>query len=480
MKLFFALLTHSCSLAGWPGLHFDEAWAALYAAEIATKPGFWPLAAMSPYTMPWAHYWAALFFKIFGISLTVYRASQLSLVVVGILFVVRTLWQKGKAKAAVIFVWLVVFCPLAILNHRFGIELTSWHVAMFGIFLWAVHSPKYYWLAIISALLGTTAHLLFFGFLTAWVLSILLSGYELKKNERQAIAAVLLLLLPFFAFITLSVPEKGKASALFLFSLAAALVLLFFYKELRAFLAIIGPLLKRLLFLLSVPFLANLFFYLDGHWVQWIMTGIQPNSWTVGMPLLVLLLGSAWAFFSAGGKRNQPLLPANFLLFLCLTALALGAMMLKPAPRYYELAMLLVLLGIAFLWSRLRVLPLMTMLIAWAVVSIASLSHIDSIWQNDSATATELRFGRFKDNSVDYLPKQKLAKFLALKGCTLSGIRGGDPRVLTALRFLAYGDWPLSQGNCPWPLYRVELKNVSVATADSQDFLEFRIFRAEK
>ena len=66
---------HLYKIAYIPGLHFDEAWAMNFSRQIAFEPGIWPLTAMSPYTAPWAHYFAAIFMKVFSPSVLVFRLS---------------------------------------------------------------------------------------------------------------------------------------------------------------------------------------------------------------------------------------------------------------------------------------------------------------------------------------------------------------------------------------------------------------------
>src|SRR5689334_18590359 len=84
--LIFFLVTHLVLLDQVAGLHFDEAWAANFSAQIAHLGLQNGLAAMSPYTAPWGHLWASLLFKFFGISLFVFRLSGVLLCLAGLSF----------------------------------------------------------------------------------------------------------------------------------------------------------------------------------------------------------------------------------------------------------------------------------------------------------------------------------------------------------------------------------------------------------
>src|SRR4051812_27297485 len=81
-----------------PGLHFDEAWAANYAYRILSEPGFWPIDAMSPYTHAWAHYVSAVFFRLFGVNLFVYRAAGIAMIGTGALLAWCALVRSGQKK----------------------------------------------------------------------------------------------------------------------------------------------------------------------------------------------------------------------------------------------------------------------------------------------------------------------------------------------------------------------------------------------
>jgi hypothetical protein len=140
-----------------PGLHYDEAWAMNYAWRIAHEPGFWPLTAMSPYTAPWAHYWGALWMKILGPSVLVFRGSQVLLTLAGLACLGFALPKHVRAA----FPWAVLLLPGLLLNERFTIELTGFHVLCFGAMLLALRKQRFA-AASAAALFGSTAHILFY------------------------------------------------------------------------------------------------------------------------------------------------------------------------------------------------------------------------------------------------------------------------------------------------------------------------------
>ncbi len=154
-SLFFL---HFFRLGDLPALHYDEAWALNYSWRISFERGFWPLAAMSPYTAPWAHYWAALWMKIFGPSVLVFRASQVTLALAGMLALAFSL---KKNFSRVRFLCVLPLLPALVLNHRFAVELNGFHVLALGLFCLAL-SRKRYALAAAVAWAGTTAHILFY------------------------------------------------------------------------------------------------------------------------------------------------------------------------------------------------------------------------------------------------------------------------------------------------------------------------------
>jgi hypothetical protein len=296
-----------------------------------------------------------------------------------------------------------------------------------------------------------------------------MQGHSFSKRERQTIVGVALILMPFFLSVAFRVPEKGKGFALCGLIFSIAIMFKFFSdKMLKLFSRLIW--IKWLICLVAIPFIANLIFYLDGHWLQKTMSGVLPAPITVlgSVALLILFTIVMWRQLVDG---------KHVVLLFILTNLLIGIMMLKPAPRYYELGLWTGLILLAALMRNLKAQQLATCLGALVAVSITSLAlNSDYAWRHDLSEVVDLKFGPWKESSVDFLPKQKLAAMLGAKGCHLSAVKGGDPRIITALRFLSYGDWPESDAICPWQNYRVELKELTKFQTAELEYLNFRIF----
>lgn len=460
------LFGHLHDLGGTPGLHFDEAWAMNYAWRIASEKGFWPLTAMSPYTAPWAHYWAALWLKLLGPSQDLFRLTQASLSFGGLLLLCASL----PSRARFLFPWAVLLLPGLVLNHRFAIELTGFHALCFGALCLAL-SRRWWAAAVAFALLGTTAHVLFYGATVALLVAAVVAGAPQleEKRARGAFTAYFALTALFLARVAFLVPEKGKASALALSAVAAAV-----------FLALRGhrwPIWssKRWEIALAVAaavFLFNACFFGQGYWTASLYTGLDVWSLYPGFaPPNFLLCLLTLLLLTVGAVAYAPKLPRAWLLAGAFTT---GVMMLKPAPRYHELA----LLGLAALfalaaasslegvkwpgWKKLRELGRWRRLLP--VASAASLALIGftgiemsgglfDVRRQVGVREAELRFLAFKDSSRDFLDKKGLVKFLGSSGCELSGIETHDPRLLESLRALSLGDWPRpddEKATCPY------------------------------
>ena len=190
--LFF---NHLIFLSQVPGLHYDEAWAGNFAHRIAADPGFWPLQAMSPYTSAWSHAWAALFFKIFGTSVFSYRLAGVLLAIGGILLLSRALYIIGEKRAASFFPGVAGLIPALLVNHRFGIEITTFHVFCFGLLGWSLaiwvttkdrKFAAFFGLGL-AVLLGVTSHILFLAVVLAlWMVTL----KSIRGPNRFAVAAL--------------------------------------------------------------------------------------------------------------------------------------------------------------------------------------------------------------------------------------------------------------------------------------------------
>jgi hypothetical protein len=426
-------------LADSPGFHFDEAWAMNYAYRIAFEPGFWPLTAMSPYTAPWAHYWAALFLRTLGPSLLVFRASQFLLSSIGLFLLGGAFERRERA----ILPWAILFLPGLWLNHRFGIELTGFHVFCFGVLLFAIARGRWP-LACLAALLGTTAHILFYSVGIGGLAALLLSGRALGRKPRMAFVLFFAGAALFFLRVLLMIPEKGKGAAL-LVSALLGVALLLARAESWALWRWAGW--RWLLGLTALAFLANTIFFAEGLWTAALYSGWE--AWKD--PVFELLLAAALASLASLAWKGLRDPGQTFFALWFQAALAFaGLMMLKPAPRYFELPMLCLALFCAQAW---RALPREGRLVHGVVLggNFLFLLGIQFFSPIGRALPVErpLHFLVFRDSSRDYLSTQALAAKIGGMGCKISDIGIGDSRVRESLQALSHSDWPLAALACP-------------------------------
>ncbi len=453
LSLLFFL--HVYGLAGVPGLHYDEAWAMNYSWRIVSEPGFWPLAAMSPYTAPWAHYWAAFSMWIFGPSLVVFRGSQMVLAFFGLIAIAFALPSERRAAFPV----AVLLLPGLILNHRFAVELTGFHVLAFGLLCLGLRRRKY-WLASAAALAGTTAHILFYGVALGLLAAVFLERIPIDKQARRAGALYFGLMALFFTRVISEIPEKGKALALLLSCAAGFGLLLCGGERWRIW---HFSWWKRLLPWAAAVFVANCIFFAQGFWLAEIFTGFESgvNQWIVQV-CGCLALAAVFLF----SLRETP---AFVRTWFFLVLFFLGVMMLKPAPRYYELAFLglagIFTLGISkhrleglmarlktggqkATWMKAAGIALLLACLAKNTGGAMAMPFLS--WEFHFSKESSLHFLFFKDSSRDFLNKQRLVGFLGGSGCSLSDIHTNDPRLLESLKALALGDWPVASAPCAW------------------------------
>lgn len=427
---------HFYGLAAVPGLHFDEAWAFNHGARLAS--GELTLSAMSPYTMPWAHYWAALWLQVHP-GLFSFRASQVALSLGGLGFLGLALRAWGKP--AHWLPWAALALPGLLLNHRFAVELNGLHALCFGLLAWALATGRPL-LGAAAWLLGTTGHLLFYPWGLALVAGAWLSGRALTPRERWALGLSGLLLSLFFWRVWLGVPEKGKATALLASGgLLVAHALWLASRPVQA-----PRWLGAVVLFVAAPFLANLLFFSEGSWSYAQQTGALIWEETFYLLFLALLpLG----FFLYRGCASLP--PSLRLVFL-LGVIGLGAMMLKPAPRYFETALLAMAALLVLGWHTLPE-PKRR----WGIGAL--LLHACLLYPAyflEPSREAQLRLGPYRDSSRDFLSKQELAQFLGGRGCSLSDIKSVDSRVGEALQALTRADWQVSRFPCGLKQLRIE------------------------
>ncbi|HEY8279526.1 MAG TPA: hypothetical protein VIH99_07885, partial [Bdellovibrionota bacterium] len=338
------LFLHFYKLGSVPGLHYDEAWAMNYAWRIANEPGFWPLTAMSPYTAPWAHYWAALWMKLLGPSVFVFRASQVFLSLGGIGFLALAL-PRGYRTA---FLFMIAAVPALPLNHRFAIELTGFHVFAFGLLCWAI-SRKKVGVAVFAALLGTTAHILFYGVMLGLVAMVLLEAVNLGQRAVAGAMVYFGAMALFFLHVMLLIPERGKAAALVLSSVAIVGLLLCKGDKWTIWKSVWW---KRALLVGAAVFFLNGIFFSEGSWSLAISRGVIAEG-KDGL----LVLTSALLYLCIFIWPIEAFPPA-LKTWLFSSFFFLGMMMLKPAPRYFELLFLGLAATIPFVGEKLSALKI--------------------------------------------------------------------------------------------------------------------------
>lgn len=446
-----------------PGLHFDEAWAANFAVRIATEPGFWPLHAQSPYTMPWAHYFAALWLQIFGISLTVFRASQVFLALLGWIGFAYSLFLVKRSRLVCYLPWLLLIFPGILVNQRFAIELTGFHVFCAGQLAIGLACHQRYemksaarLICLLSILLGVSAHVIFLA-LPFSLFFLRLSYYEslhqaFSKTDRKWIASAALLLIPFFARIFVGVPEKGKALALVIGMAIFAIWVLLGGPFWQRFVAL-SSFFKYAFYLVSGVFLFNALFFLEGHWGVLQQIGELQVNYFFGLGLVLFIT----LFFLQLGRDKISTDMQIYVRWSLILCLFLGCLMLKPAPRYFHLAffpLILIgahlLLGLRPIW-RVFFVGFLTVHLG---ASVTANYFLPAVYGNQVDQPLRVLF--FKDSSRDFLSKQHVARMLGDLGCGMDRVESDDARVVEALRFLQHGDWHLrTSTTCPVQRVRV-------------------------
>lgn len=460
LGILFLGFFHFFALHAAPGLHFDEAWAMNFAHRIAFEPGFWPLTAQSPYTSPWAHYWAALWLKLLGPSLYVFRFSQVILSLAGLLCFCVALWRRGYERAACWLPLMAALLPGLVLNHRFAIELNGFHAFCFGLMVLGLGLGRVAWLTALAWVIGSSSHILFFAVGLALLAAIVWEKREIRLGDRWCGGIASLALAAFFFRVFLLIPEKGKGLALFLVALFAAFGFFFpptrWLPRPRWIDSFVG--------LVAFTFLANAVFFLEGSWSVALSTGLKAWRGLGGAGVVLFCGASLWLTYT--GSREVPRFARRWFL---LGVIVLGAMMLKPAPRYYECALLglavFLSLGVAALRPVQR----------WAVVFLFVLhaAWLYPLYVLTTPKEESLRFVLWKDSSRDFLSKQSLVAVLGGSGCQLSDIKTVDSRVREALQALSYGDWPVKPGGCLWKELNVARRGESSSGTHREEAADF-------
>jgi hypothetical protein len=445
-----------------PGFHFDEAWAANYAHKIAFTPGFWPLESQSAYTTPWTHYIGAIVFKLFGASLSVFRVGQIGMCVLGLLLLGLAVGKRFGPRVGAIFLWLVAFAPVLLLNHRFAIEMHGFQVLCYGLCAWGLVSGAsiFLWLGLFF---GLTSHILFLGPALAFFGVLVLRGYRFGLNEKRSLTILCAALIPFFLYTATHLEKPWKGIALLLLD---AIVLTWAWKNVQLPVRWREWIIRALPWL-ALPMLASVAFFSLGLW-----TPLTQFGQIINIPALILAMccnAFILCFFYFRFTRNTRDLSDD--LFL-LQTLVLGLIMHKFAPRYFETSFLLAAIIAARYFAQ-SFPP--RILFAFFCIYISTQSwHLWTNYFHNTAQERETKFLLWRDSSRDFLSKQNLVQYFQEKGCSLSDISSGDARVLEALRFLAISDWRLAEGQrCHWGKIRVERAEFSLPSKPLDDRAEF-------
>ncbi len=423
---------HFKDLALLPGLHYDEAWAAKFSFDIAFEKGFWPWAAMSAYTSPWTHYFTALVFKIFGASVWTYRASYLFWSLLGLVFFAFTLGRlMGLRRARIYFLLLAGTSPALVSNHRFAVELNALLPFCAGFFFlaWTYRSrfPRMSQLVMgVALIVGTTSHILFLALPLALVLTVLWTQSELRPSQRRFFLTLSALFLIFFIRTLFGNSWPSKSYALIL---ASSLFFLWAWDE-----AYIYPFFRRrrkvILYVLLLPFLIyffNFLVFLEGSWGLRFHKG-EMRSYLPTLLSLVLMLG-LWFW-----GLDQRIFSKRERLFLFFLVFCLGALMITPAPRYFEIAFLFFFAGLVRI---LACLPLRLGVAATALLAGLNLLSLKINYFIPNYVDQDFRFFLLKDSSYDFIPKSAVGDFLHARNCSYADLRSQDLRSLLAFRTLA-------------------------------------------
>lgn len=455
---FFLGLVHLLALRDLPGLHFDEAWIGRYAQELVANPSL--TKQQSAYAVPWVARGLAWIYATTDLQgILGLRALQMFFVFSGLLAICLTLWQMGERALIAFLPWTILAFPGLTINHRFAIELTGLHVFCLGLVMlglvsiWQGNRPargRAYFL--FGALLGVSSHILFLApLLAAFFIFWREQREPWRLADRRVVQALCLALLPFFLAIFLGVPEKIKAFALIMILLAVMLVIskpIAIRERVWAIWLRLPELVRKYgLYVLVTPFLFNALVFSDGHWGSMLSHGHIVFSGFGGVSVALLVAVVVKVTRRRALTQNERAIRD----WMALTIFLLGVMMLKPAPRYFEIALLQLAILAAWALSRLELPKALVGAMAAGTLgmTVLTLNYFSPALQGTSVER-ETHWLWFRDSSRDFLSKQGLVRWLADHGCGRELVMSpGDSRVDLALDFLSVADWrPSAERNC--------------------------------
>ena len=375
--------------------------------RILTEKGFWPVDAMSPYTHCWAHYWTAGFFRLFGVSLFVYRAAGLSMCVAGAILAWITLYRIGERKAAAILPFILALLVPFVLNERLCLEITTFHIFCLGLLMFGaqIHSRLLSTLMVfVAVILGITSHILFvapvLGLLAVWGLQ---SG-RWQWTHRVLVFLLGLSLFPFLWHVYRAIPEKDKALLLVIADCVLMATVLFF-EQMPRVIRRMRENIRWFIAVLTVPFVFYLAIFSEGHWSALFFEGRIAAPWVLFFSV-PLVIGAGILLVRVYRRQNWTHAQERFWSWILFTVFWLGVLAVKPAPRYFAMGFFLIALGGAVLLGQVGRVRTARFLIPFAFVSLLIL--VVNVWNpaiRGEGVDRSYRFLFFKDDSSDLAPQ---------------------------------------------------------------------------
>jgi hypothetical protein len=434
---FFWILAAAASSGAYlfqvPGFHYDEAWIAQLASQIAFQPSFWPVFGMNHYTIPVMSYLLAAVFRLFGHpSLELARGFYFGVNLLS--FALFYLWifrgvgrgiGRRNAKAAWIFALLWVTLPLSVFNQRIFLEVTTGYAIFAAVALWGLSegilknktsSLSWFVLGLISIALGAASHILFLGCVWAALWACWKECPEMFENPRVKWAvtitlAPMILLLAVVMAAPIGGGERAKAAIV---AAVTLITLIAVWKQWWK-----SSMSKKLLqisgWILTLVSIAGLFFFFLFE-----ISGVWPISQTTGnVNELALIPGFGVAAILLYAVFNREIhrdlqktgWPKSFLFFrtlwLATSALTVISIYKPTSARYWELSMLTFLIVGAWALSELK--KHQKLLVSGLVV--ASLLNVAVLAKSyfaetllHGATAESYHWLWVHDSSLDYRP----------------------------------------------------------------------------
>jgi hypothetical protein len=418
------IFIHCTHLDHFPGFHFDEAWVANLSHRIANESGFWPFQAQSPYANSISYYGVAWVYKVFGTSVWSFRLTGVIYSLLGLALFQMALSRKYRPQA-LYFPWIILASMGLWLNPRFSIELNTFHVFCFGLIAWGLTlkaEVKRLTLFAVGIVAGTISHLLFLAPALALLGTRMSESTPLSRLEKLFVAGLSGCFIPYAFYLSWVVPERDKVF-LMLGGAFAVLIWSLFFSHFR-----FGLLsrFQKIFEFLSLPLLAICLFFLEGHWSLSIYTSELQLGFAMG--IRILLIGLVYFKFKAHT-------PEHLNRFSCFLLLATATLMLKPAPRYFELAMLTFCVVLCFSFIR----------VSRVWLFLAVFSSLWGFWFSGISKFSlknyrerEIRFGPLKDHSKDFWPLGLYFSKSIERRCELREAFSGDHRLATVLEFMKW------------------------------------------